>query len=115
MSLLKKVVLETLDGIKAIQINALDVQQFTPLMDYMIIVTGNSTRHVKSIAERVIKTAKESGFPPLGIEGEKDAEWILVDLENIVVHIMLAKIREFYNLEKLWTKIESIHYIPAIA
>ena len=110
VELLKKLVQTALEDIKALDIKVLDVQGMTSVMDYMIVATGTSNRHVKSLADSVLEKAREKGLRPFGVEGEREAEWILVDLGDIVVHIMQPEVRAFYNLEKLWDRelIESI-------
>ncbi|MCW8830762.1 MAG: ribosome silencing factor [Gammaproteobacteria bacterium] len=93
---------EALEDLKAEDIVELDVQGKTSVADYIIVASGNSARHVKSIANNVVMEAKHAGNQPLGVEGENDGEWVLVDLGDVVVHIMQAPTREFYNLEGLW-------------
>lgn len=100
---LKKLVLNTLDKNKANNVIALDVRKLTTITDYMIICSATSNRHAKALAEHVTVKAKSNGHAPLGVEGDKDAEWILIDLIDVVVHIMLPSVRELYNLEKLWS------------
>lgn len=97
----------TLDDMKAMDITTIDVRGITSIADYMVICSGNSTRHVKAIAGAVVEQSKHSGVQPLGVEGQQDAEWVLVDLADVVVHIMLPKARDFYNLEKLWGTTET--------
>jgi len=99
----RKQVLAALDDLKAKDIKEIDVRGKTSITDLLIVASGTSTRHVKSIADEVVKLAKRAGVLPLGVEGEKEAEWVLVDLGDIVVHVMLPRIREFYGLERLWT------------
>lgn len=91
-----------LDEMKAVNIKVLNVHKLTDITDTMIIASGNSDRHVRSIADRVIEHAKKAGFRPMGVEGERDGEWVLVDLQDVIVHIMLPRVREFYRLESLW-------------
>ena len=100
---LRKQVLSALDELKAKDVREIDVRGKTSITDLLLIASGTSTRHVKSIADEVVKFAKRAGVLPLGVEGEKEAEWVLVDLGDIVVHVMLPRIREFYGLERLWT------------
>lgn len=99
---LKTLVLERLDDLKAQDVTVIDVKGKSPLTDMLIIATGTSTRHVKSLADAVEVKAKEEGYQPLGSEGENGAEWVLLDLNDIILHVFTAEMRDFYNLEKLW-------------
>ncbi|MBS0359502.1 MAG: ribosome silencing factor [Proteobacteria bacterium] len=103
---LKKLVVHTLEEQQGIDIVALDVRTLTSITDFMIICTGRSNRHVKSLADGVVEKAKEQGVRALSIEGTGTGEWVLVDLVDVVVHLMQPKAREFYDLEKLWTSFE---------
>lgn len=99
---LVKIVETALADMKAANITVLDVRGLTDVADTMIIASGTSDRHVKSIAERVAYDAKQAGFRAMGVEGERDGEWALVDLNDVIVHVMLPRVREFYRLESLW-------------
>lgn len=91
------------EELKAKDLVEIDVIGKSSVADYMVIASGTSSRHVKSIADEVVKFAKQLGMMPLGVEGEREAEWVLVDLGDVVVHVMLPRVREFYALERLWT------------
>ena len=99
---IKKLALQALDALKAENIIIIDVRNYVNFTDFMIIASGSSTRHVKSIANEVIEAAKSGNLPPIGVEGEDVGEWILVDLGDVIVHVMLPDTRQFYELEKLW-------------
>lgn len=91
-----------LDDLKAQNVTVLDVRNLTDVTDTIVIASGTSDRHVKSLAGSVYEKAKQAGFRPIGMEGEKEGEWVLVDLQDAIVHVMLPRVREFYGLEKLW-------------
>lgn len=99
---LVKVVAAALDEMKAVNVKVLDVREATDVADCMVLASGNSDRHVRSISDRVVERAKAAGYRPLGVEGQRDAEWVLVDLNDVIVHVMLPRVREFYALETLW-------------
>jgi ribosome-associated protein len=91
-----------LEDMKAQDVCLLDVRHLTSLMDFMIVATGRSDRHVRAISNELVDRSKQAGFKPLGVEGEEAGEWVLVDLTDVVVHVMLKRVREFYNIETLW-------------
>ena len=99
---LLKIVLDTLDDRKGQNIKTINVQGKTSITDFMVLVTGTSQRHIQSLSDYVVEKVKENGFLPLGIEGEQGSEWVLLDLGDIILHLMTAQTREFYQLEKLW-------------
>jgi len=99
---LREVVLGALDELKAVDVRSLDVRGLTDITDTMVVASGTSDRHVKSITDRVVQRCKEAGFRPYGLEGVRDGEWVLLDLQDVVLHVMLPRVREFYALEKLW-------------
>jgi ribosome-associated protein len=99
---LKTVVIDALADMKALEVKVLDVRGLTDVADFMVIASGTSDRHVRSVAQRVVERTKEAGFRPHGVEGQQDADWVLIDLSEMIVHVMLPRVREFYGLEKLW-------------
>jgi ribosome-associated protein len=99
---LTQVVAGALDDLKAVDVHVIDVRHLTTVTDTMVVASGRSDRHVRAIAGAVVEQCKKAGFRPLGVEGERSGEWVLVDLADLVVHVMLPRVREFYNLEKLW-------------
>jgi ribosome-associated protein len=99
---LKSVVVDALADMKALEVKVLDVRGLTDIADFMVIASGTSDRHVRSVAQRVVEKTKEAGFRPHGVEGQQDSDWVLIDLSEMIVHVMLPRVREFYGLEKLW-------------
>ena len=110
---LKALVLSALDDMKALEIKVLDVRGLTDVADTMIIASGTSDRHVRSVAQKVVEKTKAAGFRPHGIEGQQDSDWVLIDLNEIIVHVMLPRVREFYGLEKLWDMTEAKRAVRA--
>jgi ribosome-associated protein len=96
------IAVDALEELKAVEVKVLEVGHLTPLMDYMVVASGTSDRQIRAMAENVIKRSKASGHPPMGIEGDSAAEWVLVDLCDVVVHVMNQEARDTYQLEKLW-------------
>ncbi len=99
---LQKLVIDALEDVKATDIRVVDVLGKSNVTDVMIIASGNTARQVKALADNVVEKAKKAGVQPVGTEGEQHADWILIDLGDIVVHVMQPSVRDYYNLEKLW-------------
>lgn len=99
---LKDFIISQLEEIKAKEIKVIPIAEKSTIADYMVICSGTSTRHVKSIAIQLIKELKERSLPPIGVEGEDSAEWVLVDSGDVITHVMLPTTRDYYQLEKLW-------------
>lgn len=110
---LRKSVIDALEELKAKDVREIDVRGKTSIADLLVIASGTSARHVKSLADEVAKYAKKAGMMPLGVEGEQEGEWVLVDLGDVIVHVMLPRIREFYGLERLWTVGDHGHEVDA--
>jgi ribosome-associated protein len=98
-----KLVIDALEDVKAKDIATLDVRKMTSVTDYMVVASGTSNRHVKALADAVADKSRAAGHRPIGVEGEEGSEWVLLDLQDVLVHVMLPRVREFYNLEKLWS------------
>ena len=103
----KLAVVDAIEDIKGFDITVMDVRKLTSMTSYMIVASANSSRQAKAIADNVREKIKEKGFQVRGLEGEKEGEWVLVDLDDIVVHIMVPATRAYYNLEQLWGAAES--------
>ncbi len=99
---LKTLALKALDDLKGKDIVSMDVASHCDFTDVMIFCTGTSNRHVKSLAQNVVEEAKKQGQQPLGVEGEDEGDWALIDLGNVVVHVMQEEVRDFYQVEELW-------------
>ncbi len=99
---LLKLARTSLEDLKARDLRVLDVRSLTSVTDYLLIASGTSGRHVKSLASKVISSAKEAGQAPFGVEGQDAGEWVLIDLEDVIVHVMQPRVREFYKVEVLW-------------
>lgn len=103
MTDIKQIAVAALEDIKGQDIVALDVSGLSDVMDTLVICTGTSSRQVKSLADNVVEEGKKAGLRPIGVEGMEQGEWVLVDYGDLVVHVMLAEVRSFYDLEKLWS------------
>ena len=99
---MKDLVVHELDEMKAQDVKVLDVRGLTTIADYMVVASGTSDRHVKAISDKLVEAIKQVGQRPLGVEGEDDGQWILADFGDVIAHIMLPQVREFYKLENLW-------------
>ena len=109
---LRDLAVSALEDMKAVDIKVFDVRGITSVTDFMVIASGTADRHVKAVAGNVVTKAKQAGERPLGVEGEREGEWVLVDLGDVVVHVMLPRTRDFYQLEKLWDVGEGMKASP---
>ena len=101
-------VVRALEDVKGKEIVALDVSQATSVTDFMVIATGTSNRHVKALVDNILESSKARGISAYGVEGLESLEWVLVDLGDVVVHVMQHGAREFYDLERLWSEVPSV-------
>ncbi|MHA7814850.1 MAG: ribosome silencing factor [Pseudohaliea sp.] len=99
---LRDLALAALEDLKGVNVVSIDVRDRTDVTDFLVVASGTSNRHVKSLSDSVIEKAKKADARPLGVEGQEGAEWVLVDLGDVVVHVMLPATRDFYDLERLW-------------
>lgn len=100
---LTDLVIDALQDLKGQDIVRLDVRKLTTVTDYMVVASGTSNRHVQALADAVFEKARQAGHKPTGVEGTEGREWVLLDLGDVLVHVMLPRVRDFYNLEKLWS------------
>ena len=100
---LRNLVVDALAEVKAQDVVVLDVRDQTTVTDYMVVASGTSNRHVRALADAVAEKTRAAGHRAAGIEGAEGSEWVLLDLQDTLVHVMLPRVREFYNLEKLWS------------
>lgn len=100
---INKALVDALQELKAIDIQVLDVRDLTTITDTMIIASGRSDRQVRAMADKLIEKAKQLGIPPIGVEGEQEGTWILVDMGDVIAHLMHPTTRAYYQLEKLWS------------
>jgi len=98
-------ILESLDDLKGLEVSTINVTNLSDVTDYMVLASGTSNRHVRSLVNRVTEDLKTSGVRPLGVEGRETSEWVLVDYGDIIVHVMQAEARGFYDLERLWSEL----------
>jgi ribosome-associated protein len=115
MSDLNQAIIEALENLKGKNIITLDVRELTDVMDTLIIASGTSNRHTRSLAENLVEETKKKGFRSLGVEGLEGGDWVLVDYTDTVVHVMQQETRDYYELEKLWSKIPLNRDEPAAA
>jgi ribosome-associated protein len=107
LEIMKQAVIDAIEDIKGFDITPMDVRKLTSMTSYMIVASATSSRQAKAIADNVREKLKEKGYHIRGTEGEKEGEWVLVDLDDIVVHIMVPTTRAYYNLEQLWGEAEN--------
>ena len=105
-------VVAALEDLKGVNIVTLDVATLTPMTDYMVLVTGTSNRHVKALVDTANESSKALGIQPLGIEGRESYDWVLIDLADVIVHVMNEEARSFYELERLWSNLDEADDVP---
>ena len=105
---LLRLVMDEIEELQGDRVEVLDVRELTDVADYMVVVTGRTARHVRAITEKVVVSAKHRKTPPLGVEGEREGEWVLVDLCDVIVHVMQPGTRDLYQLEKLWSPVVAL-------